>query len=344
LAVTGDGELLDELLSLAGAGGVELTVALDALAAEDCWASAPLVVVGPDQVESLARRRLPRRLGVVLVSRSGTPSIEQATPPEVGAPVSAWSGAQALHAEHVILLPEARSWLVARLAECRPRALRHAAPVVAFVSGHPGAGASELAAGLAMVARRQGLSTLLVGTEPANLPPEHAGGSTDDGTLGILNFDRGGSAVPPDAMAAALQAARHGQDLVVVDLPHELDEAARLALSCADRCYLLLAAEVRACAASSRVAAAVRRHCPGLALVVRAMVPGGLRPDEVAVALNLPLAGVLPCSSGDPAAPSRPAPVRAVSELGRRLLANSGARRRGADRPVAAPPVAAVNR
>ena len=80
LVVTGDGELLDELLSLAGAGGVELAVAVDALAAEDCWASAPLVVVGPDQVESLARRRLPRRLGVVLVTKSASSAIERATP------------------------------------------------------------------------------------------------------------------------------------------------------------------------------------------------------------------------------------------------------------------------
>jgi hypothetical protein len=337
LVVTGDGELLDQLLSLAGSGGVEVTVAVDAVAAEDCWASAPLVVVGLDLVEALARRRLPRRLGVVLVTRPGGPAADEA---------GAWSGAEALQAEHVAQLPDARSWLVARLAECRPRALRHAAPVVAFVSGRPGAGASTLARGLATLAYRQGMSTLLIGGDPATLSAEHPVGSGGAGTLAVLSLDRDGTSVPPEVMAAALRAARHGQDLVVVDLPHAFDEAARLALSCVDRCYLVVTAEIQACVAATRVAAAVRRHCPGLALVVRAVGPGGLRPDEIAEALKLPLAGILPPATADPTAPSHvDTRLRAISGLCRRLLANSGARRRVADRtPPGYPTAVAVQR
>jgi hypothetical protein len=339
LVVTGDGELLDELLDLAGAAGVELAVAVDAIAAEDHWASAPLVMVGPDQVEALARRHLPYRLGVVLVTRQDVVS-PAGGPAEPGA----WSGAEALHAEHVVLLPDARSWLVARLAESRPRALRHAAPVVAFVSASAGAGASTLAAGLGVVARRQGLSALLVGADPARVLAEQAVGPPGGGgTLAILNFGSGdATGVPPDAMAAALRAARHGRDLVVVDLPHPFDAAARLALSSADRCYVVVAAEIRACAAAVRVAAAIRRHCPGLALVVRAVVPGGLRPGEVAEALDLPLAGVLPSPAGDPTGSSLDAGLRAVTGLGRRLLAESGARRRAPAGLAAGPPAAAV--
>jgi hypothetical protein len=95
-------------------------------------------------------------------------------------------------------------------------------------------------------------------------------------------------------MAAALRAGRAQRDLVVVDLPYGLDEASLLALTCADRANLVVVAEVRACAAATRVAATVRRHCPSLALVVRGRGAHGLRPAEVAQALDLPLAGVIP--------------------------------------------------
>jgi secretion/DNA translocation related CpaE-like protein len=367
LVVTGDGELLDELVGLAAAGGVEVSVAIDAIAAEDRWASAPLVVVGADQALAVVRRNLPRRLDVVLVSRSAPAGAE----PEPAAATDGaiepaqWLGVAGLHPEHVVRLPEARSWLVTRFAECRPSMRRRAAPVVAFVSGNPGAGASPLAVGVALAARQHGLATLLVSPEPraagVGLPDGPAepvradplGADTTSATgawrppdssaatLAVLSFDRSaGAAVPPEAMAAALRAARHGRDLVVVDLPHAYDDASRLALSCADRCYLTVVAGIRECAAGARVAAAVRRHCPQLALVVRVAPRGGLRPDEVAEALDLLLAGVLP-PGGAPVAPAGdPGPV--VAALCRRLLAQIGVTRRpGADR--LRPPVADVS-
>jgi septum formation inhibitor-activating ATPase MinD len=220
--------------------------------------------------------------------------------------------------------------------------------VVAFVPGSAGAGASILAVGLAVAARRQGLSTLLVGADPGGRHVELVAGSPGaGGSLAVLDLDRwDGASVPPDAMAAALRAARHGRDLVVVDLPRVLDDAARLALTCADRCYIVVTGEIRACAAAGRVVAAVRRHCPGTSLVVRAMVPGGLRAAEVAEALALPLAGVLPAApTVDPSVPGRPSSnasaLRAVSGLSRRLLADSGARRRAVDLPVWPEPAAA---
>jgi len=358
LVVTGDGELLDELVGLAAAGGVEVDVAVDAVAAEDRWASAPLVVVGADQVAALARRAMPRRLGVVLVGRSAptgdAPEPDSST--DGAAKPAEWLGVGALHPEHVVTLPEARSWLVTRFAECRPSLPRHAAPVVAFVSGNPDGGASLLAAGVALAAHQQGLATLLVGTDryaPGTGSPDSsaqlvraelldvagakataAGGDqtrpeSAGATLAVLSFDRSDtSGVPPDAMAAALRAARHGRDLVVVDLPYAYDDASRLALSCADHCYLTVVAGIRECAAAARVAAAVRRHCPRLALVVRVAARRGLRPDEVAEALDLPLAGVLP-----PRVPGVGEATNAdtgpmVAALSRRLLAQIGATRR----------------
>ena len=52
-------------------------------------------------------------------------------------------------------------------------------------------------------------------------------------------------------------------------------EAALLALTAADRGLLVVVAHVRDCAAATRVVASVRRHCPGLTVVVRGAGPGG---------------------------------------------------------------------
>src|SRR5207248_1601926 len=72
-----------------------------------------------------------------------------------------------------------------------------------------------------------------------------------------------------------------------------MDDASLLALGAADRGYLLVPAELRACAAAARVAAVAAPHCPSLATVVRGPAPGGLPAKAVAQALGLPLAGSL---------------------------------------------------
>ncbi len=307
LVVTSDPELLDDLLRLAAAGNVEITVAVDAVAAQTDWAAAPVVVVGSDRVSELSRLRPSPRPAVIIAARRGS------EPP--------WPHSNALWAEHIVVLPDAEAWLVDRFADVaagQPTRAR----VVAVVGGSGGAGASVLATALAMTGRRRGLDTLLIDGDPL-------GGGVDlvlgwerrqglrwpdlvdvrgrlnasalmsalpgVGSLAVLSFDRNElDGAPSPAMAAALDAGRRGRDLVVVDVPRCFDDASLLALSSADRCYLVVPAEIRACAAASRVAAVAGRHCPGLAVVVRAVIPGGLPATEVAEALELPLAGVMP--------------------------------------------------
>ncbi len=110
----------------------------------------------------------------------------------------------------------------------------------------------------------------------------------------LLSWDRGDPvAIPPEAMLAALDAGRRGRDVTVVDLPRRLDEAAVLALRSADRAYLVVPAELRACAAAARVAATAAPHCESLRLVVRQPGPGGLSVRDVAEALRLPVGGEL---------------------------------------------------
>jgi secretion/DNA translocation related CpaE-like protein len=193
--------------------------------------------------------------------------------------------------------------------------------VIAVLGGRGGAGASVLAGGLAVTAARRGLRTLLVDADPL-------GGGVDlvlgweslDGLrwpalsqasgevpapalvealpgrseLVILSWDRGEPmTVPPEAMLAALDAGRRGRDLTIVDLPRRLDESAMLALRAADQVYLVVPAELRACAAAARVAAVAGPHCAALSVVVRQPGPAGLAVKEVIAALQLPYAGTI---------------------------------------------------
>ncbi|NJC73967.1 septum site-determining protein minD [Planosporangium thailandense] len=304
--MTDDPYLLDEAVRIASDARVELDVAPDPVAARTRFAAAPLVLVGVRAAEACARARLPRRPGVVLVV---VEPLEQ--PP--------WDVAENLGAEHIAVLPAAEPWLVDRLAAAvgAPRP----AAVVAVLGGRGGAGTSVLAAGLAVTAARAGLRALLVDADPigggADLvlgwedldglrwpalshgssgvaPPALVDALPNRGELAVLSWDRGELvSVPPDAMEAALDAGRASRDLVVVDLPRRLDDAAVVALTAADRALLLVPAELRACAAAARVAAVAAVHTGALRVVVRGPAPGRLKAREIARALGLPLAGTL---------------------------------------------------
>jgi secretion/DNA translocation related CpaE-like protein len=306
LLVTDDPHLLDEVLRIAADARVELHVAPDPAAARTRIGAAPLVLVGQRAAPACVRARLPRRPGVVLVLAE---PMEQ--PP--------WDLAEALGAEHVAVLPTAEPWLVDRLVDAA--GVPRPAAVVAVLGGRGGAGTSVLAAGLAVTAARAGLRALLVDADPmgggADLVlgwealdglrwPALSHGVTgvdapalvdalpNRGELAVLSWDRGDLvAVPPDAMEAALAAGRASRDVVVVDLPRRLDDAAVLALGAADRTLLLVPAELRACAAAARVAAVAAIHTTALKVVVRGPAPGRLRAREIARALGLPLAGML---------------------------------------------------
>jgi secretion/DNA translocation related CpaE-like protein len=312
LVITADTGLLDELLRLAAKAGVEVEVAPDVGAARSRYRAAPLVLLGGDAVAMGMRARLPRRRAVLIVCRN-------TEHPE------AWDCAYDIGAEHVALLPVAETWLVERMA----LALKDsdaAGRVVTVMGGRGGAGASVLCAAMAVSAARMGMRTLLVDADPlgggADLlfgwEEEHglrwrqlaeSGGPIDPqtlfsalpnrGDLVVLACDRPASPaestalhhLPAEVMGAALDAGRQARDLVVVDLPRRLDEAAECALRTADRALIVVPAELRAAAAAARVAAVALAHRYELAVVVRGPAPGRLSAAEIASALGLPLAG-----------------------------------------------------
>lgn len=306
LVVTGDPDLLDDLLRLAAAGGSEVEVATDPVAARPRYCAAPLVVLGADLLLGCLRARLPPRSRVLIVARGEPPGYTM-------------RAAQLLGVEHIVQLPDAEPWMVDRFAERFDPST--AGRVVAVIGGRGGAGASVLAGGLAVTAVRAGHRTLLVDADPLgggldlllgweNLsglrwselaeadgrvdPPSLLSALPHQGDLVLLSFDREDSlAVPDMAMAATLDAARRARDVIVVDLPRQLDDAATLALKSADRALLIVPAELRAVASARRVAQIAQLHCEDVGVVVRGPSPGALRPGDVSSSLGLPLAGSL---------------------------------------------------
>ena len=363
LLVTQDEDILEDLLRLGVAAGVEFSVARDAIDARRHWLAATLVIVDAALAAACVRARLARRRGVVLATRGRVPTLAQlphhAGPPGVSSiagglaalaavwppyrldgsrvetPSSAdelWSLATELGAAQLVFLPAAERWIVDRLGDSVAGPSGRGR-VVGVVGGRGGAGASVLASALAITAARKGSRALLVDADPLGggldlvVGRETAEGlrwpdlADTEGRISpsvlldalprvgetcVLSWDRGDLlTVPPAAVDAAIEAGRHGADLVVIDLPRRPDEAAVQALQSADVVLLLVPAEVRACAAAGRVATMIRPHCARLLCVVRGPAPAGLRSRDLASALGLPLAGVLRSEPGLAAALER---------------------------------------
>lgn len=272
----------------------------------------PLETCSIDQIGPLHPPN-PRTVG----TSAGTPAGDL---PADGPETSALEYASLLGVEHVAMLPAAEPWLVDRFSDCRSGP-RGGARVIAVIGGRGGAGASVLAAALAVTGVRAGLRTLLVDADPLGggldlvLGWEHVHGLRwpalsatsgrvdasalvealpSRGELVVLSWDRGQVlATPTEPMAAAMDAGRRGRDLVVVDLPRQLDSPAVVALQAADHALLVVPAELRATAAAARVATAVSSHCAGISVVVRGPAPSDLTAADLARALGLPLAGAL---------------------------------------------------
>ena len=155
LVLTADSELLDEVLRASAAASVSVEVVPDPGAARRAWGDAPLVVVGDDAADAVVRASLPRRPGVVLVGLAGRDGED----PDV------WQHGMHIGAEDVVFVPDADQWLASRFADATEGEGR-GGTVVCVIGGRGGAGASTLAAGLAVTATRRGLSCLLVDADP----------------------------------------------------------------------------------------------------------------------------------------------------------------------------------
>ncbi|GAA1535603.1 septum site-determining protein Ssd [Kribbella lupini] len=334
LLATADELLLDDLLRLSAAAEVTPHVEKDLLGLRRHWQSAALVVVGHDLVDPFARTQPPRRPGV-LVAATASPSLRVPTGAGPGFPSSRASShpplampddasifrrALAIGAEGVYHLPGDESALGDRLADTLDGGVR-TATTFAFVGGCGGAGATTLAAAVAVTASRRGVRTMLIDGDPLGGGIDLALGS-ETGTgarwpdllnasgrvsaaalraalptvddLAVLSWDRSDvTALPPEAMRSVLGAAQRSSDLVVVDLPRRTDPAAEEAFVRSTATFVVVPRDVRSCAAAARLVSPLREVATDLRVVAREPGLGGLSAVDVAKHLSLPLAAKL---------------------------------------------------
>ncbi|MDA0566500.1 histidine kinase [Streptomonospora sp. S1-112] len=307
LFVTDHPELLDDLLRLAAAAGVEATVAHHPAHAAGEWARAPAVVVGADLLRAACELGLRPRPHVVVAALGG-------------ADTAVWEAALRLGAESVLRLPEDEprlSGVLADSAHTRPGRGR----VVSVVGGRGGAGASVLAIALALAGRRAHLDSALIDTDPLGcgldllLGAEHAEGARwgdlvkREGRLNwsalraalprvhgltLLTWERGPAApVPPAAVRAVVACAARGADLVVADLPRGLGAAAEDVLRRTTLALLVVTADLPGVIAANRLVPRLRATTAN----TRVLIGGGasdLSAADITDALTLPLAGRVP--------------------------------------------------
>ncbi|MQA06146.1 MAG: septum site-determining protein [Streptosporangiales bacterium] len=311
LLVSDDATLVDEVLRLAAAAGVVMELAASPGAVRGSWATAPLVVLGQDVSAEAVRLRMPSRARLVVVC--------QAEDPEM------FKRALALGAEQVVVLPTGQDWLVDRLADAMESPAEDG-PTICVVGGRGGAGASTTATALALTAMRMGRESLLVDGDPLGGGIDLVVGGEDteglrwpdfaqtrgrvNGTalraalprvdqLTVLSWDRSDELdISVEAMRAVLAAAGRCSDLVVVDLPRRVDDAAAEALTRSNVTLLVVPAEVRAVAAAARVAGGLRYHAADIRVLVRGPAPTGLPADVIGQSLGLPLAGSIRAEPG----------------------------------------------
>ena len=292
LFVTADDSLLEELLRLAAAAGTTPEVAHDVPAALRAWLKAPVVLVGADLADDLARASPQRREAVFVVLTGPQPD-------------PAFPVALALGAESVADLPRSEGWVVERLTDVVDTGPARGL-TVGVIGGSGGSGATTFACAMAQIAARSGPS-VVIDLDPLGPGVDRVLGlDLVDGvrwealghTAGRLSARALRDSLPRhDGVAAltwyagprprtlqafavreALSAARRGHDTVVVDLPRASDTLADEVVSRCDQVLVTVAATVAGVAAAVRTCG--RFPDPGgLGLVVR-----GTTVDEDAVA------------------------------------------------------------
>jgi secretion/DNA translocation related CpaE-like protein len=246
LVLTDDPDLREEVVRIASAVGVDVSLPAETDAAAALWRRSALVVVGVDAAQSVSESRWSRRPGVLVVGW-GPPTNDVFRP------------SLALGAEAVLELPSASARLAEALADAGEGRVSRAV-IVGVIGGSGGAGATTFAAALAQSASA-GRRVLLVdtdtlgpgldalfgtqGTAGARWSELH--GSTGRlggrvmrdalpriGELPFLTWSGAGRSPTPALVSEVVMAARRANDLVVIDLARSLDPVVAEALSACD--------------------------------------------------------------------------------------------------------------
>jgi secretion/DNA translocation related CpaE-like protein len=312
LVLAGDEDVVDDLSRLAAAAGCELERVPDVAAARQRWLSAPLVFLDPGGVRACHEARLPRRARIIVVSPDTTD-------------IGSLQGALELGAERVIELPAARAWLSECFADVAEGPSGPPGRVLAVIGGRGGAGASVFAGAVAMTAASSGHSTMLVDCDPlaggldvllgaeqeegARWPDVKVSGGRvassslrsalpSSGGVKLLSGARTGFAPEPEAVTAVVQASKRGGDVVVCDLPRTISETVGAALDLADLTVIVVPAELRATNSAARIAERLTERGVTAQVLVRGPAPDGLRAQEIADHVRVPLLTWMPHQRG----------------------------------------------
>ncbi|MGW4485962.1 septum site-determining protein Ssd [Amycolatopsis sp. NPDC004368] len=304
LVVATEGAVLDEILRVAAVAGCDLDRAPDLTVARSRWTRAPLVVVEEDAAAEEVH--LPRRDGVLVVAKGA-------------AGVDTWRHAALVGATRVLTLPDDESDLTLAFADASDAPADHPGPILAFVGGRGGAGASVLAAATAVESARTAPS-LLVDCDPLggglDLPlglentPGHrwpdvrlsgrvalaslVAALPRRGPLPVLACGRTGPGPDPRSLSAIVTAGRRSGHTVICDLPRHLDEGALAVVSSADLVVLVVPVEFRACMAAKQVLERLTPHTDHLAIVASGHSRAGAPPSRTTALLGPPLLTSLP--------------------------------------------------
>ncbi|MFB6719914.1 septum site-determining protein Ssd [Kribbella sp. NPDC056345] len=304
LMATTNERLLDDLLRLAAAASITPLVERDLHALRRSWHACPLVIVGDDLVAGLARTTPVRRTGVVLAGAGpGTDEL--------------YRHAFEVGADAVFRLPADEAALSGRLVDTLDGGVRSAV-TLAFVGGCGGAGATTMAAAVALSGNRRGLRTMLIDGDPLGGGIELALGIERDpgqrwpellnaagrvsaaalrsvlptaSGLPVLSWDRSDvTALPPETMRSVLNAAQCSNDLVVLDLPRRPDPAVEEAFVRATATLLVVPCDIRSLAAAKRLAGPLAEVAGDLRVIARETRRPAVPAVEAALHLGLPLA------------------------------------------------------
>jgi secretion/DNA translocation related CpaE-like protein len=307
LLVTADGALATAVPRLCALAGLTCELQRDSNGARGGWRDATAVVVGSDVAPALAVAALPRRDQVIVLT-TGV------------ADAGCWQAALALGATTLIQLPDQEATLVdaLRAGSVSPGKV---ARRIAVIGGCGGAGASTLAAALAITASASGATMLidgdplgggldvLVGAESVpglrwnelartrgRLDPEaFAAAVCDVHGIGLLSWGRQRPPcnLDPDAVETVLAAASAAFANVVIDIARFPCRVTQSLLEAAETSVVVVPADVRAVAATASSVAALGRWLRTPLLVVRDPGAGRLAAKDVAASLGLPLTATL---------------------------------------------------
>jgi secretion/DNA translocation related CpaE-like protein len=306
LIITGDELMLDDLLRVAAAAGVEVAHGVDP-GARTAWRGAAVVLLDVDLLPAAVAAALTPRSGVVAVGRS-----------EPDAAVL--RQCLRLGVDATMTIGEHDEALIALLAGTLGGGSGDG-HTIAVVGACGGAGASVFAAAIAATAERAGRAVILADCDPWGPGLDVMLGIEDRGGIRWDELAAPSGRLPPDALHRALPAAPFGRgrtavlcpgrdgsreisaavvdvilesgrragDLTVADLPRFPTGAGDRVIESADVVVLLTTADVRGSYSAARVARRITELGALPELVVRGPSPGGIGAEDIGEALGLPV-------------------------------------------------------